>query len=101
MVRDRGVRRRSGWRSGARDGDHGTHLRFRLVERDDDVLVGQQRRRDGLGEDDAIWHADVMQTHAVLAGLGIDSTFVEFPGQGHILTEDFDETVFFEFWSSH
>jgi predicted esterase len=56
---------------------------------------------NGVGEDDAIWHADVMQTHAVLAGLGIDSTFVEFPGQGHILTQDFDETIFFEFWSSH
>jgi pimeloyl-ACP methyl ester carboxylesterase len=55
----------------------------------------------GVGENDPDWHADVMEMHAFLVGLEIDSTFVEFPGQGHILTEDFDETIFFDFWSSH
>jgi predicted esterase len=56
---------------------------------------------NGVGEDDSSWHADVMATHAFLADLGVDSVFVEFPGQGHELDESFDASIFFEFWSTH
>jgi hypothetical protein len=27
--------------------------------------------------------------------------YVEFPGEGHRLSAEFDESIFFEFWASH
>ena len=56
---------------------------------------------NGVGEEDAGWHADVVATHEFLEDLGVDSVLVEFPGQGHELDESFDESIFFEFWSTH
>lgn len=56
---------------------------------------------NGVGELDAIWQDPVRETHALLERHGVDSTFVEFAGRGHLLEPDFDTSVFFDFWSSH
>lgn len=56
---------------------------------------------NGVGQDDSGWHADVVATHEFLVDLGVDSVLVEFPDQGHELDESFDESIFFEFWSTH
>ena len=56
----------------------------------------------GVGALDAGWLDGVKLTHEVLASeYGVDSTYMEFEGQGHLLTPQFDESVFFDFWASH
>ncbi|MEX1369092.1 MAG: hypothetical protein AB1Z98_38550 [Nannocystaceae bacterium] len=60
-----------------------------------------QRRPLGVGELDAQWYPLVQVTHEALVGYGIDSTFVQFDGEEHIVSPRFDETVFFDWWSSH
>lgn len=42
-----------------------------------------------------------MTTHNVLAAAGIESIFVEFAAQGHIIKADFDESIFLDFWAQH
>ena len=56
---------------------------------------------NGVGANDVNWRPEVIATHNALAAAGVESVFVEFPGQGHILTGATDETVFFDFWNSH
>ena len=56
---------------------------------------------NGVGADDLEWKPEVQLTHDALAGLGIESVFVEFIGEGRIVSTDFDESVFFEFWAAH
>ena len=56
---------------------------------------------NGVGENDDGWNAAVEVVHEYLVEEGIDSVFVEFEGEGHVLTEEFDETVFFDFWLAH
>jgi predicted esterase len=56
---------------------------------------------NGVGVHDQDWMPEVIATHNVLAAAGIESTYVELPGQGHALTSAFDESVFFEYWTSH
>lgn len=53
----------------------------------------------GVGSEDAAWMGNVRDDYAALTMLGIDVVLVEFPGEGHILSEAFDPTPFFEFWS--
>lgn len=56
---------------------------------------------NGVGANDDNWKAEVIATHNALAAAGVESAFVEFPDQGHVLTAAFDASVFFDFWSSH
>ncbi len=56
---------------------------------------------NGVGENDEGWRDDVKATNEALVGAGIDSVYVEFAGQGHGVTADFDENVFFDFWAAH
>ncbi len=56
---------------------------------------------NGVGANDDAWKPEVIATHNALAAAGVESVFVEVAGQGHVLTAAFDESVFFDFWSSH
>lgn len=56
---------------------------------------------NGVGANDFDWKPDVQATHDALVAVGVESVFVEFVGEGHIVSEDFDESVFFEFWADH
>jgi pimeloyl-ACP methyl ester carboxylesterase len=56
---------------------------------------------NGAGAFDNDWKPEVIATHNSLASAGIESVFVEFAGQPHIISEDFDERVFLEFWKAH
>jgi predicted esterase len=67
-----------------------------------DALAGLVGRSvyNGVGSEDDTWQPYVEQTHEQLLAAGVDSIYVEFEGQGHVLTPDFDTTVFFDFWLS-
>ena len=56
---------------------------------------------NGVGVHDEDWKPEVIATHNAMVQAGIESIFVEFPGQGHALISTIDESMFFEFWSSH
>jgi pimeloyl-ACP methyl ester carboxylesterase len=56
---------------------------------------------NGVGAFDTEWRVEVIATHNALAGAGIESHFVEFPGQGHVLSPRFDSRALLEFWESH
>ncbi len=56
---------------------------------------------NGVGEYDTGWLPAVEATHDGLVGLGIESQFVIFEGQGHIADHTFDESIFYEFWLAH
>jgi predicted esterase len=56
---------------------------------------------NGVGELDSGWLQAVQYTHQHIEGLGIESTLEIFPGQGHALGEEYDETIFVDFWLSH
>lgn len=53
---------------------------------------------NGVGELDDAWKPEVKETHDALLSAGIDSNYVEFPGQGHTAKEGFDKSVLFDFW---
>jgi predicted esterase len=53
---------------------------------------------NAVGELDASWKPYVEDAHDRLVGLGLDSTYAELEGQGHVLEPAFDESRFFEFW---
>ena len=54
---------------------------------------------NGVGSFDAEWRAEVIATHNALAAAGIESVFVEFPGQGHIPGPGFDSRPLRAFWA--
>ena len=56
---------------------------------------------NGVGEDDDAWKPEVRETHDALLGVGIDSVYVEFPGQDHTAREGLDKNVLFDFWMKH
>jgi predicted esterase len=56
---------------------------------------------NGVGANDGDWQPEVKETHDALAAAGIESVYVEFAGEGHIVGADFDESVFFDFWAKH
>ena len=56
---------------------------------------------NGVGARDSDWKPEVIATHHALAEAGIESVFVEFPGEGHVLSATFDPGVLFGFWESH
>jgi hypothetical protein len=53
----------------------------------------------GVGELDTSWKPYVQQTHAMLVTLGIDSTYHEFPDQGHVPPVGFDPSPLIDFWT--
>lgn len=56
---------------------------------------------NAVGELDDGWQGGVEATHQALLDAGVDSSILVMAGQSHILDPDFDESVFFEFWSTH
>ena len=74
-------------------------------ESDTGVLAAQLAGKavlNGVGElDDADWQDVVYSTHETLTGLGIESVFETFEGQGHIPDESFDPAPLFDFWMDH
>lgn len=57
---------------------------------------------NGVGEnDDAFWHKGVRDAHSMLLAAGVDSVYVEFPGQGHSANASFPKDVLFDFWIAH
>ena len=56
---------------------------------------------NGVGSADDGWKQDVRTNYEGLQSVGIESVYVEFAGQGHSLSEAFDETVFIDFWRAH
>ena len=56
---------------------------------------------NGVWANDDDWRPEVKATHDALAAAGVESVYVEFPGEGHTVGDAFDERVLFEFWVSH
>jgi pimeloyl-ACP methyl ester carboxylesterase len=57
---------------------------------------------NGIGElDSEPWTSEARDIDSRLEEEGIDTRLVVFGGEGHILSPEFDETVFYEFWSAH
>jgi predicted esterase len=56
---------------------------------------------NGVGELDDGWKALVRESHQALLDAGVDSVYVEFPGETHRLSEKFNGGVFFDFWAKH
>jgi pimeloyl-ACP methyl ester carboxylesterase len=56
---------------------------------------------NGVGARDSAWKPEVIATHNALVGAGIESVFVEFPGEGHVLSGSFDPSGLFRFWEDH
>jgi len=56
---------------------------------------------NGVGENDEEWLPYVRAIHEGLVEAGVESLYVEFPGEGHRLSPEFDENIFFGFWASH
>jgi pimeloyl-ACP methyl ester carboxylesterase len=55
---------------------------------------------NGVGAFDADWREEVMATHNALAAAGVESSYIEFDGQGHIPGPHFDSQVLLEFWDA-
>ncbi len=49
-------------------------------------------------EDSNTWRSSARSLHQRLQSLGLRSEHLELPGEGHILNEGFDSTVFYNFW---
>jgi predicted esterase len=65
------------------------------------ALTGKAVYNGYAENDDPNWKNGASATHNRLKGLGLDSTLAEFKGQGHILTDAFDESIFFSWWAAH
>lgn len=63
------------------------------------AALSGKRVFNAVGELDTGWQKGVAASHQALLDAGVDSTLFEMPGQEHILSKDFDESVFFAFWS--
>lgn len=60
--------------------------------------LAQKRVLLAVGSEDGGWLEESRSLEARLGALGIDCQLMVFEGEGHILSEEFDESVFFEFW---
>lgn len=57
---------------------------------------------NGIGElDDEFWHKGVRDAHAALTAAGVESRYVEFPGQGHGAGPGFPKDELLAFWLGH
>ena len=56
---------------------------------------------NGVGGRDGAWKPEVIATHNALAAAGIESTYVEFPGEGHVLSATFNPGPLYDFWERH
>ena len=65
------------------------------------TALSGKRVFNGVGANDNGWKPGVKATHDQLVAIGVESVFVEFAGQGHQVSPEFDESVFFDFWSGH
>lgn len=63
--------------------------------------LGDRAVFNGVGSEDDEWIPEVRATHAALLAEGVESVFMEFAGQRHSINSEFDESVFFDFWTSH
>ena len=77
-------------------GEFPTNQPDRLVE----ALSGRAVP-NGVGANDEDWKPGVLGTHKGFIKAGGDSVYVEFAGEGHQVSAEFDETIVFEFWTSH
>ena len=71
------------------------------VKLSDERLTAALRGRpvyNGVGAADPDWKPEVQATQGRLERLGLRSTYVEFPAQGHIVDDKFDPSGFFDFW---
>lgn len=53
---------------------------------------------NGVGSDDTGWKAGVSELHQAMIAEGVDATYSEFEGQGHVVSVAWDETVLYDFW---
>jgi len=53
---------------------------------------------NGVGSDDTGWLSEVNRVHDAMVAEGLDATYAEFTGQGHVVSVDWDETVLYDFW---
>ena len=56
---------------------------------------------NGVGANDLAWKDNAKDTNDALVAAGIDSVYVEFANQAHVVNEAFDESIFFDFWAKH
>lgn len=57
---------------------------------------------NGIGErDDEFWHKGVRDAHTMLTAAGVESSYVEFRGQGHGAGLGFPKDELFAFWLAH
>ena len=57
---------------------------------------------NGIGQlDDEFWHNGVRDAHQGLIAAGVESVYVEFPGQGHGAGAGFPKDQLFDFWLAH
>ncbi len=57
---------------------------------------------NGIGElDDEFWHKGVRDAHEALTAAGVESAYVEFPGQAHGAGPGFPKDRLFTFWLAH
>jgi predicted esterase len=63
--------------------------------------LGDRPVFNGVGSNDDEWIPEVKATHDALVAEGVESVFIEFKGQRHSVRSEFDESVFFDFWTSH
>ena len=62
------------------------------------AALSGKRVFNGVGANDNGWKPGVTATHDLLTAIGVKSVFVEFASQGHQVSPEFDESVFFKFW---
>lgn len=53
---------------------------------------------NAVGSDDTSWKAEVERVHAAMVDEGLDATYSELEGYGHVVSPDWDETVLYDFW---
>ena len=57
---------------------------------------------NGVGaRDDEFWHKGVRDAHDMLTQAGVESLYVEFPGQGHSPGPGFPKELLVNFWVAH
>jgi len=68
--------------------------------RQDDLAapLAGMRIYNAVGSDDAGWIGEVQRVHDAMIAEGLDATYNELEGVGHVVSPDWDETVLYDFW---
>ncbi len=53
---------------------------------------------NAVGSEDVGWKSEVERVHAAMVEAGLEATYNELEGQGHVVTPDWDETILYDFW---